>query len=125
MALKKAFEMGGGVILSNAYHRISNAGLQRPVPVDGTCYDLVAMKVDIYRDVEARNQGLSPVRSYHHSAYCNKDSSSNPEFCQFFDYSALDGTNVNLIGQSYGYLKTQSDVNGMDVNIDYTDSTDV
>jgi hypothetical protein len=124
MALQKPYELESGIVLSEAYHRVRNASLDRPVEHsgDGTNYDRVTMQMEIFRDSTARQNNNKAAKFYVYDVFAAQDQTG---FETYFGMSQLDGTNTNLVGQCYSYLKTKTDVNGMDVSINYTDSTDV
>ena len=80
-------------------------------------YDFLG-NIQIFKDSTARSDGLKPVAEFSFSVQDRKDSTA---FTEFFSTDTLDSTNVNIVEQTYNYMKTQSDLAG----IDYTDGTDV
>lgn len=125
MALLKSYDMPNGVALPTAYHRVKDADIQRVVGSDGSDENSMSAWIDIFKDEDSRESGLQPVISFKFELLA-----TNPDFDTFFDMSVLDGTNVNSVRQCYEYLKTQTDINGVEYNsdavhINYTDSTDI
>ena len=115
MALQKSYDHESGINLPNAYHKVSN------VSYDNADSGLINFSVSIYADSSARLNGNPSVTRFSYGSNTitgNVDSSS---FEQYFSISAMDATNANIVKNVYEYMKTQSDING----VDYTDSTDV
>lgn len=114
MALQKNYTTSSGIELSEAYHRIMKTDLIRVVSVGGSVLDEADGVMQIWKDSTARSEGLSPIQSFQFSINAS-------DYNTFFGTDVLDQTNVNSVAQMYGWVKTQTDLNG----IDYTDSTDV
>lgn len=113
MALKKEITTASGVNLPDAYHRVGDLDIRRTVDSDGTAVGAASIHVHIYKDSSARTDGLPWVDQFYFKV--------TSDFTSYYGTEVLDGTNVNPVSQTYAYMKTQSDLHG----IDYTDSTDV
>jgi hypothetical protein len=115
MAIQHSYTTGSGIVLSDAYHRVLKTDLTRQVGDAGVVTDSAEGIVQIWKDATSRDQGLSPVQGFQLSV-------TGGDYTSFFGTDILDQTNVNSVAQMYDWMKTQTNLNG----IDYThDSTDV
>ncbi len=102
MGLQKNITLDNGINLPNAYMKISSCNY-----ING--YHCV-VSVNIYKDKTARVDNKSEVIKFKHS--CSKIE----EFEEYFSYTVLNQESINIISQSYLWLKTLSF---------YSDSIDV
>lgn len=114
MALQKAYTHSSGAEFPEAYHRVFLADLVRRIGSGGTIIEEFTGAVDIFKDSTARDEGKQPVRSFQFGM-------SGSDYATWFETTILDQTNINTIERTYEYMKTQSDLQG----INYTDSTSV
>ena len=90
MGLQKDITLDSGVYLPEAYIHI--------ISCNYICNVHVAVKVCIYKDYNAYKDNKNEVASFTH--VCTDD------FNTFFSISILNTENINIIGQSYEWLKT-------------------
>lgn len=98
MALQANFDLGGGVTILSAYHRVSYLN----VDVDGQCGEVV---VKIYKDKATRDANGQPFASKSFQI-------TNDSFPNYLTASDVDPLNINHISQAYEYLKTLPDYQG-------------
>lgn len=118
MAIQKSFTHESGVVLASAYHRVLSAHVMHVTDIEGNPEDVVNVEVGIYKDAEARDNEKSVVSNFHFGV---RDVYPNSDFTTFFAVSVLNAENVNILKQCYEYMKTQSDLNGIDYTTGVTD----
>lgn len=118
MAIQKAYTHESGVVLASAYHRILTAGIVHGLNVVGEPEDYVDVRVGIYKDSQARGDGNAPIAELNFGV---KNVYPTTDFDTYFDVSILNQENVNVVKQCYEYLKTQSNLYGIDYTTGVTD----
>lgn len=90
MALTKNLTLSSGINLPNGYIKIKSVTIINGVKAE--------IKVDIYKDQPARNDNKTPVASFSHLCV--------NEYYDYYHLDILNQVNINVISQSYEYLKT-------------------
>jgi len=117
MALQKNIILKNGLQVPESYHRIGDIRLDRELR-DGTSYPVAYVCVNVFKNQEARTDGL-PTIFNHFFDISDKDTTQS--YTDYLGTSQLDATGNNILSQTYEYMKTQSNISG----VDYTDSTNV
>ena len=97
MALQKYIELDSGVILENAYIRISTIYFYNRIGDNS----YVQIDVTVHKDLQARLDEKPEVTKFTYKC-------AEPAFTNYFSLTALNVANVNLISQAYNWLKTMS-----------------
>lgn len=113
MALEKSITSPHGILCPNAYHKVQASTLYKPAANSGGFVYKVQNAVAVFYDSTARENNNQPVFEYWFDV-------EETDCSSYYSFDNLDGTNQNQFSQTYDYMKTQSDLAG----IDYTDSTD-
>jgi hypothetical protein len=108
MGLQKQIELESGVILPEAYAKVSTFYFYNT----SSDNSYVNIEVNIFKDKAARDSGKPEVAKFIHK--CN-----DPNFTEYFSLSVLNGIDVNMISQAYEWMKTMSIYSG---SIDIVDS---
>lgn len=101
MALIKQIELDNGIILTDAYIKISSIDFYNKV--NDNSY--VKIYVNIFKDQQARIDGKPEVTKFTYKI-------SDPKFTEYFSLSVLNELNKNIVSQSYTYLKTLNTFSG-------------
>jgi hypothetical protein len=97
MAFQKRIELDNGIVLENAYIKISSLCFYNKVNDDS----YVTVDVNIFKDQQARLDGKPEVTKYTYKC-------SGTYFTQYFSLSVLNAENVNMISQAYAWMKTMT-----------------
>ena len=101
MGLQKQIELESGVILPSAYIKISTFYFYNKS--GDSSY--VNIEVNIFKDQQARLDGKPEVAKFIHKC-------SEPKFNEYFSLVVLNGENINMISQSYEWMKTMNIYSG-------------
>jgi len=100
MGLQKELTLSSGIYLPEAYIKI--------ISCNYICDYHTSVKVNIYKDYNAYQDGKECITTLTHTC--------STEFNEFYNLTVLDEEGINVISQSYKWLKT------LDF---YKDATDV
>jgi hypothetical protein len=89
MGLTKEIELDSGILLPNAYIKITSVNDTRSMVDITTC---------IFQDHASSNDGLQPAVVLVHRC--------SSKYNQYFEISTLDEVDKNTISQSYEYIKS-------------------
>ena len=101
MALIKEIGLANGIILSDAYIKISNVEYYNKVNDSSH----VKIYVNIFYNQQAREDGKPEVTKFTYKV-------ENPKFIEYFSLSVLNEEDNNIVSQSYKYLKTLNTFSG-------------
>ena len=101
MALIKQIELDNGIVLSDAYIKISN--IEYNNKVNDSSY--VKIYVNIFKDQQARLDGKPEVIKFIYNV-------GNPKFTNYFSLGILNEINKNIISQGYVYLTSLNTFSG-------------
>jgi len=101
MALIKQIELDNGIILTDAYIKIETFSFYNKS--GDNSYALI--EVNIFKDQQARLDGKPEVSKFIYKC-------TDPNFSLYFSLSALNNVDVNMISQSYEWLKTMNTYSG-------------
>jgi len=108
MALQKSLTLENGVILNEAYIKISTFLFYNKT--NESSY--VEVRANVFKDQQARIDGKPEVISFVHKC-------TNPNFNEYFSLTVLNDENKNMISQAYAWMKTMTAYSG---SIDMIDS---
>lgn len=92
MALTKNLTLSSGINLPNAYIKIQSVEIINGIKS--------TIKIDIFKDKSARDDNKTPVASFSHVCTNN--------YYDYYHIDILNQENVNVIAQSYEFIKTLS-----------------
>ena len=101
MALIKQIELDNGIILTEAYIKVSSVIFYNKA--NDNSY--VKIDVNIFKDQQARIDAKPEVTKFIYKI-------SDPKFTEYFSISVLNVINKNIISQAYIYLKTLNTFSG-------------
>jgi len=101
MALIKQIELDNGIILSDAYIKISNIEYNNKANDNNN----VKIYVNIFKNQQARIDMKPEVTKFIYNV-------NDPKFTTYFSLSVLNEINKNIVSQSYNYLKTLTTFSG-------------
>lgn len=118
MAIQKAFTHPNGTTYASAYHKLQVIELVKRVEEGGDIQKIAMCRLAIFKDSEARDSGKVAV---HEFSFSIRNVYPTSDFDTFMDISVLNQTDVNVMKQGYEYMKTQSDLDGIDYTTGVTD----
>lgn len=101
MALIKQIELDNGIILEEAYIKVSTIKYYNKA--NDNSY--VKLDVNIFKNQQARIDGKPEVTKFIYKI-------SDPKFTEYFSISILNALNKNIMSQAYIYLKTLNTFSG-------------
>ncbi len=101
MALQKQITLDNGIILTNAYIKISSFYFFNKVGDNS----YVNIEISIFKDQQARIDGKPEVIRFNHKC-------ADPKFTEYFSLAVLNDQDKNMISQAYEYMKTMSIYSG-------------
>jgi len=108
MALQKQISLDNGVVLSEAYIKISSFTFSNK----SNDVSFARIEVSVFNNKNARDGGRPEVTKFVHKC-------GDPQFTEYFSLSILNGENINMISKAYNWLKTMGIYSGA---TDITDS---
>lgn len=118
MAIQKAYTHPNGTTYASAYHKVQVVELLKRVLESGETEDMAMCRVAIFKDSEARTAGKVAV---HEFAFPVRNVYPTSEFDTHMGIDILNQSNVNVMKQAYVYMKTKSDLDGIDYTTGVTD----